>query len=140
MGLREFSAATAAALTTLTGPGSGCPLASVEIPALGGALDREPPAPNAVPSRGLPFMAFALGVAPRAEAQPVTDALAAFAEGMSPWADQRTVLNFLSPLAASTETEMRRLYGDERYARLAAVKKRLDPSNVFRINHNVLPG
>jgi FAD/FMN-containing dehydrogenase len=140
MGLREFSAATAAAFTTLTGPGSGCPLASVEIRALGGSRSRAPPAPNAVPSRGLPFMAFALGVAPMAEARPVTAALAAFTEGMSPWADHRTVLNFLSPLAASTEMEMRRLYGDERYARLAAVKKRLDPGNVFRINHNVLPG
>jgi len=31
------------------------------------------------------------------------------------------------------------IYGPERYARLAAVKKAYDPTNMFRINHNVAP-
>lgn len=137
--LREFSTATAAAFTRLTGADSGCPLAGVEIRALGGALDREPPVPNAVPSRGLPFMTFAVGVAPAAEAAPVADYLTVYAEGMSPWADHRNLANFLSPRAASTEAEMRQLFGDERYARLVAVKRRLDPGTVFRVNHNVRP-
>ncbi|MET9879021.1 FAD-binding oxidoreductase [Actinacidiphila glaucinigra] len=139
VGLRELSPAATARFTELTGADSGCPLTMVEIRALGGALDREPPVPNAVPSRGLPFVTFAVGVAPAAEAAPVTDYLATYAEGMSPWADRRNILNFLSPSAASTEAQMRRLFGDERYARLAAVKRRMDPDNVFRVNHNVRP-
>ncbi|MEU4670253.1 BBE domain-containing protein [Amycolatopsis sp. NPDC023774] len=31
------------------------------------------------------------------------------------------------------------MYGPERYERLAAVKKTYDPTNMFRINHNVVP-
>ncbi|WP_320774712.1 FAD-binding oxidoreductase [Streptomyces sp. CRN 30] len=140
LGLREFSATTAAAFTALTGADSGCPLVSVEIRALGGALDRQPPVPNSVPSRGLPFVSFAFGVAGADEAAPVREYLAAYAEGMAPWADRRDVVNFLSPELASDETQMRRVFGEERYTRLAAVKRRYDPHNVFRLNHNVLPG
>ncbi|WP_030186672.1 FAD-binding oxidoreductase [Streptomyces violaceorubidus] len=140
VGLREFSAATAEAFTALTDADSGCPLASVEIRALGGALDRQPPVPNAVPSRGLPFVSFAFGVAEGERAEPAQKYLAAYAEGMSPWADRRDIVNFLSPESAFDEAEMRRVFGEERYTRLAAVKRRLDPGNVFRLNHNVLPG
>ncbi|MFF4761316.1 BBE domain-containing protein [Streptomyces sp. NPDC001292] len=138
--MREFSAATAEAFTALTGADSGCPLSLVEIRALGGALDREPSVPNSVPSRGLPFVTLAIGVAEAAEAAPVRDYLAAYAEGMAPWADRRNIMNFLSAQAASTPTEMRALFGAEHHARLAAVKRRLDPANVFRLNHNVEPG
>lgn len=140
MGLREFSPAALDAFTRLTGAGSGCPLPLVEIRALGGALDREPAAPNSVPSRGLPFVTLAIGVAPLSEAADMTGRLAAYTAGMAPWADRRGIMNFLSPQAASTPGEMRGLFGAERHARLAAVKRRLDPGNVFRINHNVAPG
>ncbi|MFF0465427.1 FAD-binding oxidoreductase [Streptomyces mexicanus] len=138
-GLREFSAETLAALVEAVGPGSDCPLVTVEVRALGGALDREPETPNAVPSRGLPYITFAFGVAEPSDLPFMDEHLAKYAAALSPWADPRNVVNFIAPDEAVNETDVRRLYGAERYHRLAAVKRRWDPHNVFRRNHNIRP-
>jgi hypothetical protein len=34
---------------------------------------------------------------------------------------------------------VRAIYGDAKFARLAALKRRWDPDNTFRRNHNVAP-
>jgi FAD/FMN-containing dehydrogenase len=43
-----------------------------------------------------------------------------------------------SPVDESSE-RVRAAYGPERYERLVAVKRRLDPENLFRFNHNIAP-
>ncbi len=36
--------------------------------------------------------------------------------------------------------ELRAIYGPARYDRLATIKTRYDPRNLFRMNHNITPG
>jgi FAD/FMN-containing dehydrogenase len=43
-----------------------------------------------------------------------------------------------SPVDESAD-RVRAAYGDERWDRLVAVKRRYDPENRFRFNHNIPP-
>ena len=47
-----------------------------------------------------------------------------------------TYVNFLTDVESDTA---KRAYGDARYTRLAALKRRYDPANVFMLNHNIEP-
>ena len=38
------------------------------------------------------------------------------------------------------EERIRQAYGDSKYARLKALKRRYDPDNLFRLNQNITPG
>ncbi|MGP4013882.1 FAD-binding protein [Streptomyces sp. 4N124] len=137
--LEEFSEKTAQAFVELTGAESGCTLANVEIRALGGAFDREPEFPNSVPSRGLPYVVFGFAVGAPDQAQTLRAGLARVVDGLAPWAAERNMVNFLSPDEATDTEGVRAVYGAERFDRLTAVKKRYDPANVFRFNHNITP-
>ncbi|MEU5088340.1 BBE domain-containing protein [Streptomyces sp. NPDC021356] len=138
--LGEFTGKTVDALVRLTGPESGCTLANVEVRALGGAFDREPALPNAVSTRGVPFVVFGFAVGGADQADVLRGGLAEVVDGLAPWALERNMVNFLSPDEATDPDGVRAVYGPERYGRLAAVKRRHDPSSVFRFNHNVAPG
>lgn len=138
-GLRDLTGEAIGALTSLLGPDSGSPLVHVEIRSLGGGLDRPPAAPDAVSTRGLPFQLFAFGVGGPDQAGVLRGALDDLIRGLRPWADSRSLPNFLSPDEAGTPDQVRALYGNDIYARLAAVKAEYDPANRFRINHNVTP-
>jgi hypothetical protein len=124
---------------TLTGPDSDCPLVSVEIRHLGGAMDREPAVPNAVPTRGLPFAMFAFGVGGPDQGDLMRGYLAKLISGLEPWSAGRMIPNFLSADEATAPAQLRTVYGEERYDRLARVKKTYDPTNLFRMNHNIVP-
>ncbi|SEO71771.1 FAD/FMN-containing dehydrogenase [Actinacidiphila rubida] len=137
--LEEFDEKTAWTLVELTGSRSGCTLANVEIRALGGAFDREPATPNAVPSRGLPYLVFALAVGAPDRAEAMRADLARVVDGLAPWAATRNLVNFLSPEEATDTEGVRAVFGPERHRLLADIKKRYDPDNVFRFNHNITP-
>jgi FAD/FMN-containing dehydrogenase len=49
------------------------------------------------------------------------------------------MINFLSADEGTTPERLRAAYGEERYDRLARVKKTYDPRNLFRMNHNIVP-
>jgi FAD/FMN-containing dehydrogenase len=138
--MREFPPEALDALLEFAGPDSGNPLISIEIRALGGALDREPSVPNAVPSRGIPYVLFAFGVGGPDQAGELRGWLERMVETFAPWeVDDRRAPNFLSIDEAVTPSQVRLVYGAERYDRLARIKGRLDPDNMFRMNHNIAP-
>jgi hypothetical protein len=138
--LRDFPAEALDALVEFAGPDSANPLVSIELRALGGALDREPAVPNAVPTRGVPYSLFAFGVGGPDAAGELRGWLARMVTTFAPWVvDDRRALNFLSIDEATTPEQVRLVYGAERYDRLARIKRRFDPANMFRMNHNIEP-
>jgi FAD/FMN-containing dehydrogenase len=57
-----------------------------------------------------------------------SDAMAPFASGV-----------YVNDLGDEGEAGVRRAYGAAKMARLAALKDRFDPDNVFHLNHNIRP-
>ena len=88
--------------------------------------------PAATPPRRHPFM---LWDDPARDAEHI-----AWARGVSaalrPYTNGGVYLNFVGDEGTD---RVRAAFGDENLARLAAVKDRYDPHNVFRLNHNVRP-
>ncbi|MER7443967.1 FAD-binding oxidoreductase [Micromonospora avicenniae] len=134
--LREFPAQAQDKLVELVGPGAKTGLWIAELRALGGAWDREPAVSNAVATRGLPYSLLGISVGPLSQEQRLKGSVAELLDGMEPWRGDRRLVNHLAPDEA---TDAAAIYGPERYERLASVKKTYDPTNMFRLNHNVVP-
>jgi FAD/FMN-containing dehydrogenase len=56
---------------------------------------------------------------------------------MRPFATGGVYVNYLS---AEGEDRVRAAYGASKYDRLVALKRRYDPTNLFRMNQNIHPG
>jgi FAD/FMN-containing dehydrogenase len=59
-----------------------------------------------------------------------------FFDAMQPHAGGRVYLNFLGD---EGEDRVRQAYGTEQYERLVELKRKYDPTNVFRLNQNIEP-
>jgi hypothetical protein len=59
-----------------------------------------------------------------------------FFSAMEPHARDRVYLNFLGDEGAD---RVRQAYGEQQYERLVALKRRYDPTNLFRLNQNIEP-
>ena len=103
---------------------------------LGGAIARIPPADSAYAGRAA---AHAVNInAAWPEGGPAHADIAwarAFFQAMEPHATGGVYVNFLG---REGETRVRAAYGPQ-YERLAAVKARYDPANVFQANQNIRP-
>ena len=138
--LRELDGPTISALAESLAAPDAIGHAFVLIEGITGAARNEPVGGAAFGQRAAHWNASALGI----WESPDDDAMAIG------WA--RRVAALLEPLSLSgagyvnyspvDETPERVMagYGAERWDRLVAVKRRYDPENVFRFNHNIDPG
>lgn len=137
--LGELPEAAADALLAELGADSDSQLGFVELRPLGGALQRPPAVPNAVPGRDAQWSLVASAGGPPDLAAVFEKQLTSLVDAMAPWAQEEMMTNLLSTQQGTTPAQVRAIYGAERYDRLAAIKKRYDPANLFRMNHNIMP-
>lgn len=112
------------------------PLCEIDIHDMGGAVSRVAADATAFGHRDAPFLINTIGgcieshddAATIAWVREVSAALAPISTG--------AYVNFLSP---SDVTGARLAYESGTYERLAALKAKYDPTNVFRLNHNIPP-
>ncbi|MFG3318519.1 bagremycin/ferroverdin biosynthesis FAD-dependent oxygenase BagK/FevA1 [Streptomyces sp. NPDC048171] len=127
--LRALGPDAADDLLRLAGPGSGCTDVMVELRHLGGALGRPAPVPGATDHRDALYCLTTLG-RPGGRPDHVVDGMARHGTG-------RSHLNFLA--GPGTAPPASRGYAPADYARLAEIKARYDPDNLFRFDHTLSP-
>ncbi|HLU37008.1 MAG TPA: BBE domain-containing protein, partial [Thermomicrobiales bacterium] len=66
------------------------------------------------------------------------DALSRLREAMQPYATEEVLLNFVGEGDVGAD-RTKAAYPDADFARLQKIKRRYDPQNRFRFNHNIAP-
>ena len=113
---------------------------AADVHHMGGAFGKVADEATAFPSRVAAFWLNIYGF----WADPADDAariawVKALSEAMRPHALPGQYVNFLGHDDADAARKALAVYGPAKLERLIAVKRRYDPDNVFRINHNIPP-
>jgi FAD/FMN-containing dehydrogenase len=113
------------------------PFSAIHIHHLEGAVKRVPSDATAFAQRGAPYLLNAIGswMGP-GEPEVHVEWTREIWRAMRPSATGAAYLNFL---AGDDQDRAKQAYGDANYARLVELKRKFDPSNVFRFNQNVSP-
>jgi FAD/FMN-containing dehydrogenase len=132
--LDGVTAHTIDAILAAAGPGSGSPVAMVQLRHLGGALSRVSPGAGARATLPGEVCLVALGVTPDADSvAPVHDALGGLERAVLPWR-AGDYPNFVEkPVDAS------RFFDAATWRRLRDIKAEYDPEDLFRGNHRIPP-
>jgi FAD/FMN-containing dehydrogenase len=113
-------------------------MSQVILEPLGGAMHRIGDADLALRIPDVKWSYFCLGLWPDAADDEANVGWArGLAAAMKPFALASPYPNFVSP--DEGQARLREGYGEEKYARLAELKRRYDPDNVFRLNQNIAP-
>jgi FAD/FMN-containing dehydrogenase len=131
--LASLDAAAVAELLRHAGPDAGAPHL-VELRLLGGALARPAAVPSALARRDGEFVLYAGAAAQPAQVPALHAAYDRLFAAMAPWSTGGVCVNFLSgPDVTAAQLATGYLPAD--LARLAAVKRAVDPDDVFRTHH-----
>src|SRR4051812_7409218 len=113
------------------------PNSELHIQHFGGAVSRIADDASAFGGRTAPYVLNVIARQPEAEG---FDANVAWARGaveaLSAGSRKGAYVNFMSDAG---DQRLRATYGDAKYERLVALKRRYDPTNVFRLNQNITP-
>jgi FAD/FMN-containing dehydrogenase len=111
------------------------PQAEIHVHQMGGAVARVTEDATAFPERSMPFV---VNCVTGWHDPSLADAHIAWARSVidvaTPSSTGRAYVNFLGDSVAAESA-----YGADKYRRLVALKREVDPTNVFRLNHNIAP-
>lgn len=113
---------------------------AVDLHHMGGAFGRVPEDATAYPSRAAEYLVNIYGfwTDPTEDAERIAW-VKGFSTAMDPYAMVGQYVNFLGHDETDTRSKALAAYGPAKYERLVAVKRKYDPENLFRINHNIPP-
>ena len=107
---------------------------------MGGAFGRVGANETAFPDRTAGFWLNIYGFwAGAADDGPNSAWVKGFSDDLQPLAASGQYVNFLGRDEGDARAKALAVYGPAKYERLVAIKRRYDPDNVFRINHNIPP-
>ena len=116
------------------------PNSKLFIECLGGAVCRIGPDETAFAHRDVPYNLLILGAWEKPEDDETNIVWARDTwRALQPYASEGVYVNYLGQEADEGPERVRASYGQARYDRLAALKTRYDPHNLFRMNQNIKP-
>jgi FAD/FMN-containing dehydrogenase len=108
---------------------------------MGGAFARVPEDATAFPDRSAGFWLNIYGFwADAADDAARTAWVKGLSDALRPHAMDRQYVNFLGRDEGDARSRALAVYGPDKLERLTAIKRRYDPDNMFRVNHNIPPG
>ena len=110
----------------------------VELRHLGGRLAHPPAVANAVGNRDARYLFNVVSRIGRADITQIRLAHARMFAAIAPWSTGGRFLNFMN--GENAAAQVRSACNATDYQRLTGLKAVYDPENVFRLNHNILPG
>lgn len=133
--LRELTEGTSEAIAGVVGRGINI----IDLRHLGGAFGDPPPVPSAVGTRDAAFALFELTVVPPGDdVSSYRDRKSALLGAVAPWRHRNGHPSFQGPSDA-TQCGVQCAYDAGVYDHLRAIKRKYDPNNMFRVNHNIPP-